>query len=675
MPQIIGTLTTSSANNILATTNSIYDNESKKFQSEINISKQDKLISGENIATINGLSLLEGGDIEISSNGENEYISDFINGGVINIAETGTIEAIYNNLETGAIALCIIGDSNGSYPSSETRINVNSEYTISTNYFFSEDARGANVGDLLMITKQTYLLITRCALRIIPLNDAKVPTDSFAGTEGIVTIWDKQQINKISGIESTANNALPKSSQLPSKWTDNMNNALETGVYPWCTLGRPADSTGAYTCIVKRTSTDDGAYNTIEQTAYGREGELGKVYKRIIFEKNDGSDTQYGEWLEVTNSDSCYTKIELEGQDIINGCPQYISATLFPNNGTSVFEIIFRDYSDMIHIGWGTEVFEGENCRLLIYIADRKITYSWGGTGNYVLVSNESVISDSSITKGHLSDDVVDLLDMCNENVQYAGDAVGVQLTSDRKVNIIKPGKVVAMPYGGNINENGNVITSINNYVNKLNDIKIIVEPNLDIYDVDFSIEGGLDNMHNNTIVLCADGRLLDCRSYKYQESSQSVVYAPLEEQITPYGDNDIGGWFIWKNVKSKFLILFVGNSITFTPVLKENGDIYWHINEKNNIEISNTDSSTITIFTHNYYNENNEFITNDADGIEHVLDCGYIGPNSNVYSRGVTLINTDINATLKESGYKGVEIRLCDTTIDGENNTYNLIG
>lgn len=91
-----------------------------------------------------------------------------------------------------------------------------------------------------------------------------------------------------------------------------MNNALQTGVYPWCTLGRPAGSTGAYTCIVQRTSTNDGSYDTIEQTAYGREGELGKVYKRIIFYKSDGTDTQYGEWLEITPS------LTVDGNTIIH---------------------------------------------------------------------------------------------------------------------------------------------------------------------------------------------------------------------------------------------------------------------------------------------------------------------------------------------------------------------
>lgn len=82
----------------------------------------------------------------------------------------------------------------------------------------------------------------------------------------------------------------------------NMNNALETGVYPWCLLGRPAGSKGAYTLIVRKSSdADDQGFYSIEQTAYGRQDELGQVWQRVIFRKNDGSDTQYGEWIRLDN--------------------------------------------------------------------------------------------------------------------------------------------------------------------------------------------------------------------------------------------------------------------------------------------------------------------------------------------------------------------------------------
>ena len=192
----------------------------------------------------------------------------------------------YAKVTNNAINFYVIADSNNKLPSSETRINVNPDITSLVG------SEGANVGDMFVIGKLNSLPV----YKIIPLNDAKVASSEFKGTEGIVTPWDKSQINKIASIESTANAA---KNNLPTYSESNMNNALQTGVYPWCTLGRPAGSTGAYTCITIHTTTkDSNGFDTIEQTAYGRQGELGKVYKRTIF-KSD-SEENFGDWIEIT---------------------------------------------------------------------------------------------------------------------------------------------------------------------------------------------------------------------------------------------------------------------------------------------------------------------------------------------------------------------------------------
>ena len=65
--------------------------------------------------------------------------------------------------------------------------------------------------------------------KIIPLNDAKAENSTYKGTQGVVTPWDKQQINKIASIESTANAA---KNNMPTYGESNMNNALRTGMYP-----------------------------------------------------------------------------------------------------------------------------------------------------------------------------------------------------------------------------------------------------------------------------------------------------------------------------------------------------------------------------------------------------------------------------------------------------------
>lgn len=216
----------------------------------------------------------------------------------------------YAKVANNSLNFYVIADSSGKLPSSETRININSSITSLVG------AEGANVGDIFVVGK----LDLKPVYKVIPLNDAKAANGSYAGTNGIMTPWDKARVNKVDGIEETANNALNRANNalnnLPTLTETNMNNALQTGVYPWCTLGRPAGSTGAYTCITIHTTTKDGnGFDTIEQTAYGRQGELGKVYKRTIF-KSD-SETQFGDWIKISNEASTTKKKNTKTQYII----------------------------------------------------------------------------------------------------------------------------------------------------------------------------------------------------------------------------------------------------------------------------------------------------------------------------------------------------------------------
>nr|DAP06551.1 MAG TPA: hypothetical protein [Caudoviricetes sp.] len=194
----------------------------------------------------------------------------------------------YAKVANNSLNFYVIADSSGKLPSSETRININSSITSLVG------AEGANVGDIFVVGK----LDLKPVYKVIPLNDAKAENSTYRGTQGVVTPWDKAQINKVPNMEAAINAA---KNNLPTYSEGNMNNALQTGVYPWCTLGRPAGSTGAYTLLTLASTTQDSAgYTTIEQTAYGRQNdELGKVFKRIIFKK--GSEVQFGDWLEITS--------------------------------------------------------------------------------------------------------------------------------------------------------------------------------------------------------------------------------------------------------------------------------------------------------------------------------------------------------------------------------------
>lgn len=227
--------------------------------------------------------------------------------GIYNIANSSTavtMSAISAGLANGTIKLYLVGDSSGRLPSSESRVTAASAVAK----LFGKDSLGASVGDIIIIAKLNYMPV----YRILPLNDAKAASGNFPGADGIETIWDKTQINKIPGLESAVNAA---KNNLPTYSESNMNNALWTGFYPWCTLGRPDGSTGAYTLLTLASTTKDSAgYTTIEQTAYGRQGdELGKIFKRIIFKKD--TEVQFGDWLEITNA-TAVKKLVVETETI-----------------------------------------------------------------------------------------------------------------------------------------------------------------------------------------------------------------------------------------------------------------------------------------------------------------------------------------------------------------------
>lgn len=82
----------------------------------------------------------------------------------------------------------------------------------------------------------------------------------------------------------------------------NMDECLESGIYPWCATGRPSGSIGHYTLVVRKSSTPDyNGFYTVEQTAFGREGDEGKVYKRLIFIKDDGT-SDFHNWVNVSSA-------------------------------------------------------------------------------------------------------------------------------------------------------------------------------------------------------------------------------------------------------------------------------------------------------------------------------------------------------------------------------------
>ena len=119
-----------------------------------------------------------------------------------------------------------------------------------------------------------------------------------------VTTSGNTYLYGVGGYDGTnADTAVPVNQlDQPSRGTENMNECLKTGFYPWCTLGRPAGSAGAFSLAVRRSTTPDyQGYYTVHQTAFGREAELGQVWTRMVFDKGGSASTEtdYMEWIRV----------------------------------------------------------------------------------------------------------------------------------------------------------------------------------------------------------------------------------------------------------------------------------------------------------------------------------------------------------------------------------------
>ena len=186
---------------------------------------------------------------------------------------TGTAAPDVSSLGEGQVWFYVITD--GTLTGSKVKFSD----TLSK-AFFGKTGVGASVGDLLMVTKVKYLLVTTTVYKVIPLNDAKAADGDFPGCDGLETIWDKTQINKIPSLQNSVAGIENREGKIRDG--SNMNDNLQTGFYPYCTLGRPAGSGDGcwYTLRTWRSKdADSSGYYTSEQIAVARGGNyLGRVF-------------------------------------------------------------------------------------------------------------------------------------------------------------------------------------------------------------------------------------------------------------------------------------------------------------------------------------------------------------------------------------------------------------
>lgn len=155
--------------------------------------------------------------------------------GTINITSSSaatTLKNAYNSLPVNRMQFYIITDSAGLFLGD--KVTAHADVAA----LFNKDKLGASVGDLLVLGK--YKMVVNIAVyRIIPLNDAKAADGSFPGADGLETIWDKTQVNKVPTLEENQwliNNG----SSFTFYTADNYNidQCLECGIYLYGRTGR-----------------------------------------------------------------------------------------------------------------------------------------------------------------------------------------------------------------------------------------------------------------------------------------------------------------------------------------------------------------------------------------------------------------------------------------------------
>ena len=243
--------------------------------------KQNTLVSGTNIKTLNGQSLLGSGNLTAD--------------GPITIQNMNLMTVSQYNSIVGSLA----NNTYKSYLCADAAGNVKGgAVTLNTEFgklIHSDDAMAVNLGDIMIIGKANNTGF----VKILPLNDAKTKTDSFPGTYGLMVPNDKEKLDKcVTDIDQTCFRCYTG--------TFNTNNCLWYGYYMYCNLGRPAGSADGETYLLRvaNIGVEDGAM-LIHQTAWSSL-DPSKCFYRIIktTDRNvyEPPTTTYGEWQEGTGS-------------------------------------------------------------------------------------------------------------------------------------------------------------------------------------------------------------------------------------------------------------------------------------------------------------------------------------------------------------------------------------
>lgn len=351
---------------------------------------EDKALSAEMGKRLNKMisriSLEGGGETKLS--------------GKLNLTSIDEIKSTQKALsKTNEIAFYLVTDSTGKIPSAQSCYNIPSEAVrqlsltspdVTTNIVLNllsvnMQPIGVNVGDFIALTRVKVKVSDLAAsigasinldgeieiyqYKILSMNDAKPAghSEANAGVMGLMSPWDKGQVNKINGIESTANNtrngldSVVNNGLFKTKYGYHnlADTCLNTGVnnYFKDTIG---GITANWTLFVTCSYDGDPNYYHLLQTAIGRDnnGNLGRIFQRMGWYKGGGEDLHFTDWKEVGGGSSDIEKSPTHGgldiatnaldlnDDIENLTPIGVVSVYSSNDdsiGEVAFSAIFKD--------------------------------------------------------------------------------------------------------------------------------------------------------------------------------------------------------------------------------------------------------------------------------------------------------------------------------------------
>ncbi len=217
---------------------------------------------------------------------------------------------------------------------------------------------GASIGDLLIcFMPGPYEKI----FKIISIYEAEAASENYCGNEGLMSVWDKTQVNKIPSLEYIWNYLCQTRNE------SDANKCIYSGIYPYVTTNIPTEEWGTIQTNATKDK-DSSGYYSVTQFFYYRGASnpyIDTVWTRIIFYKDDGT-IETGDWKAVSNSDdhipASFLKIKsTKGTSIkVDGVVTEIPANkvMKINFSSSLNLCLDSDYDSLSSISVGVHINE-----------------------------------------------------------------------------------------------------------------------------------------------------------------------------------------------------------------------------------------------------------------------------------------------------------------------------